>query len=182
MLVTKRLRLRQWLLEDKEPFALLNADAKVMEFFPEILSRTESDAMADRISSLIAARGWGFWAVELAETGKFLGFVGLHTPALELPFCPCVEVGWRLIYESWGKGYAPEAALEALRFGFEMLELEEIVAFTAVQNVRSQKVMQKIGMRKDEYEFDHPNVPVGNPLRRHHLYKLSRTDWRKHVV
>ncbi len=171
---TERLRLRQWCAADREPFAALNADLKVMEFFPALLSRRESDAMANRCEALIVERGWGLWAVETINTQEFIGFVGLHTPAPELPFSPCVEVGWRLVAKHWGKGYATEAARGALRVGFEQLGLPEIVSFTSVVNIRSRAVMERLGMCDTEETFEHPNVPVGSALRKHCLYRLSR--------
>ncbi len=173
---TERLRLRQWCATDREPFAALNADPKVMEFFPALLTRAESDAMADRYQALIAERGWGFWAVEARTTRKFIGFVGLHTSAPELPLSPCVEVGWRLAAKHWGKGFATEAARGALRVGFERLGLLEIVSFTAVGNIRSRAVMERLGMLETE-TFEHPKIPIGHTLRKHCLYRLSRGRW-----
>jgi RimJ/RimL family protein N-acetyltransferase len=174
---TKRLRLRQWCAADREPFAVLNADPKVMEFFPAPLDRAASDAMADRCQSLIAERGWGFWAVETMDTQEFIGFVGLHTPAPELPFSPCVEVGWRLAFQHWSKGFATEAARGALHVGFKLLGLPEIVSFTPVRNLRSRAVMDRLGMQETAGTFEHPHVPLGSVLRQHCLYRLSRTQW-----
>ena len=174
---TERLRLRQWCAADREPFAALNADPKVMEFYPAPLSRAESDAMANRCQALIAERGWGFWAVETKNTHEFIGFVGLHVPASELPFSPCVEVGWRLVTKHWSKGFATEAARGALRIGFERLGLAEIVSFTSAINLRSRAVMVKLGMREAEETFEHPNVPAGSVLRQHCLYRLSHPQW-----
>lgn len=168
---TDRLRLRQWKASDRDPFAVLNADPRVMEFFPSLFTRTESDAMADRCESLIQERGWGFWAVESKDLGEFIGFVGLHTPSALLPFSPCVEIGWRLAFEHWGKGLASEAAKGALRVAFQSLGLEEIVSFTAVGNRRSRAVIERLGMRESG-TFDHPQVPEGSPLRLHSLYRL----------
>jgi len=168
---TERLRLRQWTHADYEPFATLNADPKVMEYFPSVLTRAESDTIADRCSELIRERGWGPWAVELKHSEKFVGFVGLHTPSLELPFSPCVEVLWRLAIEYWGMGLASEAARAACEFGFRSLELEEIVSFTVVGNRRSRAVMERLGMQLSG-TFEHPAVPVGHPLRLHCLYRL----------
>ncbi|MGE4408190.1 GNAT family N-acetyltransferase [Pseudomonas sp.] len=173
---TERLHLRQWRESDRGPFAEMSADARVMEFFPSLLDRTASDAIADRCQTLIAERGWGFWATELKETREFIGFVGLHEPAAELPFSPCVEVGWRLAYAHWGKGLATEAARAALGFGFDELALEEIVSFTAAVNARSRRVMQRLGMSEAD-TFVHPAIPVGHPLREHCLYRLSRKRW-----
>jgi RimJ/RimL family protein N-acetyltransferase len=176
-LETDRLLLRQWQPADREPFAQLNADPKVMEFFPNMLSREASDAMADRIQTLIEQQGWDLWAVEIKNTQQFIGYVGLHVPTYELPFNPCVEVGWRLAYEFWGKGYAPEAALIALKFGFESLNLAEIVSFTALGNVRSQRVMEKIGMQRSPETFQHPCVPAESELCEHCLYRISSINW-----
>lgn len=171
---TARLRLRPWRDEDKAPFRALNADPRVMAFFPSILSAAESDALAERCQALIAQHGWGFWAVECKATQAFVGFVGLHAQPETLPFSPCVEIGWRLAHEYWGQGYASEAATAALRFGFDSLGLEEIVAFTAVGNLRSRAVMARIGMREDgPAGFGHPSLPPDHPLYRHCLYRIS---------
>ncbi|MBE9059897.1 GNAT family N-acetyltransferase [cf. Phormidesmis sp. LEGE 11477] len=175
-LETDRLRLRQWKEADKLPFAQLNADERVMEFFPQPLSRSQSDALADKIISTFAQKGWGWWAVELKEKHDFIGFVGLNVPSADLPFQPCVEVGWRLDYSYWGYGYATEAARVALAFGFETLALEKIVSFTALVNKRSEAVMRKLGMCKAAQTFMHPDVPVGSELREHCLYELSREN------
>jgi len=174
---TKRLRLRQWCSADCKPFAELNVDPRVMEFYPAPLDRAASDSMADRCQSLIAERGWGFWAVETKDAGEFIGFVGLHTPAPELPFSPCVEVGWRLAHQHWNKGFATEAAKGALHVGFELLGLREIVSFTSVCNLRSRAVMERLHMREAGDTFEHPNLPVGSRLRLHCLYRLLREQW-----
>ena len=176
---TARLRLRQWRASDRQPFAALNADPKVMEYFPSVLDRNASDSMADRCEAHIAKHGWGLWAAELSDTGEFIGYVGLAPPRPELPFSPRVEIGWRLVAQHWGHGFATEAARGALRAGFEMLALPEIVSFTSVGNRRSRSVMTKIGMHEDSEKFDHPNIPVGNPLRQHCLYRLSGEEWAK---
>lgn len=175
---TSRLLLRQWRDTDYQPFAALNADPRVMEFFPEPLSKTQSDRMADRIRGLIEQKGWGFWAVEATGVAPFIGFVGLHEPSAELSCSPCVEVGWRLATPYWGKGYASEAAAAALRVGFEQLGLSEIVSFTAVLNQRSQAVMQRLGMQHWGEFFDHPAIPEGHPLQRHILYRLQQSRWQ----
>lgn len=171
---TDRLRLRQWQEYDLEPFAAINADPQVMEFFPtKPLGRREGDEMADKIRSLIELRGWGFWAAEVKGGEPFIGFVGLHVPAVALPFSPCVEVGWRLSVAHWGQGYASEAAQGAVRIAFERLELPEVVAFTAASNQRSRRVMERVGMLYSG-EFEHPGVLEGSPLRAHVLYRLRR--------
>ena len=176
---TKRLLLRPWREEDFEPFAELNADPRVMEYFPSTLSREESIQMAQRMQAKIEERGWGWWAVSVVGGAEFIGFIGMNTID-KTHFAPGVEVGWRLAYDYWGKGYATEGALACLTYGFENLQLQEIVSFAAAQNRRSIAVMKKIGMHRNPADdFDHPKIPEGHPLRRHVLYRLSRNDWQK---
>lgn len=172
-LETPRLRLRPWTTADRAPFAALNADPRVMAFFPAPLTRAQSDAMADRCEALVREHGWGPWAVEAKADGTFIGCVGLHVPSPLLPFSPCVEVVWRLARAYWGQGLASEAATQALRFGFETLGLEEIVAFTTVGNRRSRAVMERLGMRAAG-TFAHPLLEAGSPLLQHALYRLRR--------
>ena len=165
---TERLLLRNWQDSDREPWAAMNADPRVREFFPSVLTREESDAAFDRLSSGLAERGWGLWAIE--ADGAFLGFTGLAVPG----FRDGVEIGWRLAASAWGHGYATEAARAALDYGFTELGLPEILSFTAVQNLRSRAVMERIGMARDEAgDFEHPNVPVGSPVRAHVLYRIT---------
>jgi RimJ/RimL family protein N-acetyltransferase len=167
--------LRGWREEDLAPFAALNADAAVMEFMPKRLTRAESDAFADRIGAHFRDHGFGLWALEVPGVASFIGFTGLAVPRFEAHFTPCVEVGWRIAREYWGRGYAPEAAREALRYGFEVAGLAEIVSFTSASNLRSRRVMEKIGMTRDAADdFDHPSLPGGHPLRRHVLYRIHR--------
>ena len=175
---TERLRLRQWIESDREPFARLNNDPQVMEFFPSILDRVVSDVIIDRAQAKIAEYGWGFWAVESRQNQKFIGFVGLQIPTANLPFTPCVEIGWRLAFEYWGKGYATEAAKAALKVGFDRLELPEIVSFTAINNHRSSAVMARLGMNREAETFEHPSLAVEHPLREHCVYRLSREKWQ----
>lgn len=172
---TERLLLRRWRADDRAPFAALNADPRVVELLPGPLSRADSDALASRIEAHFAARGFGLWAVEVPGEIPFAGFVGLAVPAFEAAFTPCVEVGWRLAAACWGRGYATEAARAALDFGFARLGLAEIVSFTVPANVRSRRVMERLGMTHDPADdFDHPALPAGHPLRRHALYRTAR--------
>jgi RimJ/RimL family protein N-acetyltransferase len=150
-----------------------------MEFFPATLTPEESNAAVSRWQAQIAERGWGLWAVEILSSQQFIGFIGLQVPVAPLPFAPCVEVGWRLAHEHWGKGYATEGARAALRVGFEQLQLAEIVSFTAVQNVRSRAVMERLRMQQSDTTFEHPGVPEGSPLRTHCLYRLTYEEWRE---
>jgi ribosomal-protein-alanine N-acetyltransferase len=174
-LETERLLLRRWKPSDQAPFAAMNADPVVMEYFPSTLTRAESDAFARRVELHFESHGYGLWAVEVADTGSFAGFVGLAPATFDAHFTPAVEVGWRLDTSHWGRGYAPEAARRVLDDGFGRLGLDEIVSFTAATNLRSRRVMEKIGMTHDGAgDFDHPSVPEGSPLRRHVLYRLRR--------
>lgn len=173
VLHTERLLLRQWRDDDRDAWAALNADPEVMRHFPAPLSREESDHWFDFNRDRIADQGWGLWAVEVVDGAPFIGFVGLAAPGFEASFTPCVEVGWRLAREQWGRGYAPEAAGAALAFGFGELGLDEVLSFTAVGNANSRRVMEKIGMTFDG-EFDHPSLPEGHPIRRHALYRTCQ--------
>jgi RimJ/RimL family protein N-acetyltransferase len=171
----KRVLLRGWESRDAEPFAALNADPVVMEFFPSTLSRGESDAMIARAHAGLEARGWGSWCLEI--DGICAGFVGLSVPSFEAHFTPCVEIGWRMAGAFWGRGYASEAARLALDFGFRQIGLAEIVSFTAVRNLRSRRVMERLGMAHDATgEFDHPRLPADHPLRRHALYRRQNPN------
>ena len=179
ILTTARLRLRQWREEDLAPFAALNADPQVMEYFPKVLTRAESDVVAGRIRDHFARHGFGLWAVEVPGAADFVGFVGLAVPSFEAHFTPCVEIGWRLAREHWGHGYATEAATAALAFGFGDRALEEIVSFTVPANIPSRRVMGRLGMRRlPSDDFEHPAIADGHPLRSHVLYRLRRTDWK----
>jgi RimJ/RimL family protein N-acetyltransferase len=174
-LTTERLVLRDWCDDDLEPFAALNADPTVMEHLPSAMSRPESDETAERIRRGLRERGWGLWAVEAPSLASFCGFVGLQSPTFEAAFTPCVEVGWRLARAYWGRGFATEAARAALGFGFGRLGLSEVVSMTVPSNLRSQRVMQRLGMTRNAADdFDHPRLPEGHRLRRHVLYRISR--------
>lgn len=180
---TSRIILRQWCDRDLEPFADLNSDQRVREFFPGLLSRQESDNFVKLMADHISKKGWGFWAASLIQTGEFIGFIGLEDVNFTAPFnelTPAVEIGWRLAFKHWGQGYATEGARAALQYGFEKLSLPEIVSFTTVKNIRSRNVMEKIGMHHDEIDdFDHPKLSEGHPLRRHVLYRLKSSEWKK---
>jgi len=176
---SSRLVLRQWRENDRAPFADLNADQLVMEHFPDVLTREQSDAMLDRCVEQLEGEGYGLWAVELRTSGEFIGFVGLAVPTWESAFTPCTEVGWRLARSAWGHGYATEAANAALAMAFGPIGLEEVVSFTTTRNLRSQHVMQRIRMTCNRNEdFDHPLVADG-PLRRHLLFRINREGWEQ---
>lgn len=176
-IVTPRLLLRRWVAADLEPFAAMNADPRVMEFFPKLLDRDESDAVAARIRTHFDEKGFGLWAVEVPGVAPFAGFIGLQVPRFEAHFTPCVEIAWRLAVPFWGHGYATEGATAALRLAFDVLHLPEVVSLTAVINERSWRVMERLGMaRTPADDFDHPLVPEGHRLRRHVLYRRTRPN------
>jgi ribosomal-protein-alanine N-acetyltransferase len=155
----------------------MNADSVVMEHFPELLSRQQSDELVERIEVGFAENGFWLWAVEVRASGEFIGFTGLAGPGFEAHFTPAVEIGWRLARSAWGHGYATEAARAALEFGFEEVGLDEIVAFTTAANRRSRAVMERLGMSHDPGDdFEHPSLPPGHPQRPHVLYRLGSPD------
>ncbi len=177
---TPRLLLRGWREDDLEPFARLNADPRVMEHFPAPLTHEESDTLVARIGAHFERHGFGLWAVEVPGIAPLIGFVGLAVPGFEAAFTPCVEIGWRLAREHWGRGYATEGARAALGFGFEQVGLTEVVSFTVTANQPSRRVMERLGMRHEAADdFDHPGLPAGHPLRRHVLYRLDHAAWRR---
>ncbi len=177
-LETARLILRRWRDDDVAPFAAMNADPRVREFFPGTLTAEESATSAQFIRQHFLRHGFGLWAVEVAGGAPFVGFIGLSVPSFTAPFTPCVEIGWRLAFDAWGRGYATEGAHAAAAFAFEELRLPEIVAMTTPANVRSRRVMERLGMQHDPADdFDHPALADGHALRRHVLYRLSRARW-----
>ena len=177
-LKTERLVLRSWRNSDRENFARLNADPVVMEHFPGVLSRAESDSLAARIDAHFKDHGFGLWAVEVPGKANFIGFVGLSVPGFDAPFMPAVEVGWRIDKAYWGRGFATEAAHAALADGFDRVGLAEIVSFTTPANIRSIRVMKRLGMTHNSADdFEHPRLPEHHPLRRHVLYRLNRAAW-----
>jgi RimJ/RimL family protein N-acetyltransferase len=174
LIVTDRLLLRDWRDADLDPFVAMNADPVVMEFFSE----TYTEERTRRFVALIRERwtelGYSLWAIERKDTGRFIGYVGLWPATFPAHFTPAVEVGWRLAADQWGHGYATEGARAALDYGFNTVGLHEIVSFTSAINVRSWRVMERLGMRRDvSGDFEHPNVPSGHPVRPHVLYRIK---------
>jgi RimJ/RimL family protein N-acetyltransferase len=175
---TARLLLREWTDADRAAFAAINADPAVMATIGPLQTRQQTDAAIDRMMQAWDDNGFGLWCVDL--DGVCIGFVGLNRPRFEAAFTPCVEVGWRLASPHWGNGYAPEAGAAALDLGFDEVGLEEIVSFTAASNHKSRRVMEKLGMTRDpSADFEHPSVPVADPLRPHVLYRLTAVEWRR---
>lgn len=178
-IATARLKLREWTAADAEPFAALNGDPRVMEFFPAALTRAQSDAQMEAIQAFIADHGYGLYAAEEKASGRFIGFVGLWPPSFEAHFTPAIEIGWRLARDAWGQGYASEAARAVVDHAFQLLDLDALVSFTAEWNRPSRRVMEKLGMTHDPADdFRHPKLPPDHKLSRHVLYRLKRAEWR----
>lgn len=171
---TSRLILREWKESDVAPFAQLNQDPLVMEFFPKTLTHAESQSLVEKLIGRFKTDGFSFFAAELKETNTFIGFIGLNKPAFEAPFLPAIEIGWRLASRYWNKGLATEGARASLEFGFKELGLTEIVSFTAEINVKSRRIMEKIHMKQDlNGAFMHPLVSDESPLKKHVLYRIK---------
>lgn len=168
---TERLILRSWKPEDLPLFAAINKDARVMKFFPAPLTEDETEAFYDRIQEEFVRKGWGLYAVELKDSGEFIGYVGLHEIGFEADFTPGVEIGWRLAADVHNRGYATEAAVEVLRLA-KSYGIRQLYSFTAGINKPSERVMQKTGMEKIG-EFDHPKLTAESPLCRHVLYVID---------
>jgi ribosomal-protein-alanine N-acetyltransferase len=174
-LTTGRLLLRRWRDADRLPFQRLNSDPRAMEFMPGLLAPEASDALITRVEEHFDKHGFGPFAAELREDGAFLGYIGLYVPTFHAHFMPAVEIGWRLSADYWGRGLATEGARAVAGYAFAELGLESLVSFTVPENLRSRRVMEKLGMVHDPRDdFDHPNLPGGHPLRRHVLYRLNR--------
>jgi RimJ/RimL family protein N-acetyltransferase len=170
---TERLVLRDWKESDRPVFAKMNADSRVMEFMPGPLSSEASDSLVEKIRRHFRTHGFGLYAAELLDDHSFIGYIGLAIPTFAAQFTPCVEIGWRLAAEHWGRGLATEGARAVGKHAFEDLRLDALVSFTVPANVRSRRVMEKLGMTHDPAEdFDHPRLPAGHPFGRHVLYRL----------
>lgn len=174
---TDRLWLRSWRDSDREPWAAMNADPLVRAFFPGLLDRVASDASIDVFQHRFAKDGFSFWAAEEKATGLFAGFIGLSRVDFEAAFTPCVEIGWRLAYPFWGRGLASEGARASLAYGFGRLGLPEIIAFATSGNLRSRRVMERIGMyRVEDGDFIHPKMPPDHPLQPSVLYRITNAE------
>ena len=170
---TDRLILRRWRDADVEPFVEMNADPKVMEFFPDVMTVEETQESVERYRRHFDDHGFGFWVAELKGSDSFAGVIGMAHTRFDSHFTPAVEVGWRLAAKHWGNGYAPEGALAAIDFAFRYVGLKEVVAMTAAGNLKSRRVMEKIGMTRDaKDDFDHPLVPSDHFTFRHVLYRI----------
>lgn len=174
---TNRLMLRSWQAADVDRLVHLHQDPRVIEWLPGPWTLQKAQRFVAETNAHINMHGFGFWAVETKTDSIFLGFVGLNQPDFHAHFTPCVEVGWRLGSAYWGHGYATEAAAAAVQYGFETMGLQEIVSFTVPANVRSLRVMERIGMQRDvQGDFAHPRLPLDHRLSQHVLYRISQTS------
>lgn len=177
---TDRLLLRDWKASDLEEFIRINSDSMVMEYMPRILKPEDSKRLMKKFQDHIEKNGYGMFAVEVKETKEFIGTVGICKVRFDAPFTPAVEIAWRLSYESWGKGYATEAARAVMDYGFNELNLDEIVAFTIHDNARGIHVMEKLGMKRDKKgDFIYPRLKKEHPLALHCLFRIDRTQYTK---
>ncbi len=170
---TPRLKLRDWKQTDLASFIKMNADEEVMKYFPKTLSAEETTVFYESIIAELKECGFGLYAVEIKENEEFIGFIGFHRATFEADFTPCVEIGWRLKKEAWGKGYATEGAVSCLEYGFSKLGFNDIYSFTADVNEASQNVMKKIGMNFIN-TFNHPKIETGSKLRKHVLFHCRK--------
>jgi RimJ/RimL family protein N-acetyltransferase len=179
---TDRLVLREWKEDDKKPFARINGDPMIMEFFPRRLTEDDSDRLVDRFQQHFEKHGFGFYAAELKKTGEFMGFAGLQNVEMDVPFKGAVEIAWRLDYEYWGKGYGTEAAEAVLDHAFTKLKLKEIVAYAVYDNSRALKLMEKLGMTRDSKgDFNYPNLPKDHPLGQFVLYRITKKQFESRL-
>lgn len=172
LFTSERLGFRNWRDSDLDAFAAMNADADVMAFFPETLTREQSQKLMKRLSKHYEEKAYTYFAVDILDTGECIGFIGLVQQEYEAPFTPCVDIGWRLAKPFWGKGYATEGAKRCLKYGFETLNLEKIYAVAPSINSKSIHVMKKIGMEKSG-TFIHPKL-TDNKRLRECIYYLVR--------
>lgn len=183
ILETERLILRTWGKDDFEPMCKINQDPKVMEYFPSLVNAEDTQALIDRICAHQDEHSYTLYAVELKLTHEMIGFIGLlHRTRqdLDLPFNPSTEIGWRLASKHWGQGLAPEGAKAVLKHAFTVLDLPEVVSFTTVNNTKSRRVMEKLGLNHDpKDDFEHPKLPKDSPLSRHVLYRISKAEYAR---
>ncbi len=176
-LETERLILRDWKDEDRKPFAQMNADPIIMEYFPRRLGEADTNRLVDRFNEHFKKHGFGPYAVENKKTGEFMGFVGLSQIDFDAPFTPAVEIAWRLSYEYWGKGFATEAAQAVLEHAFDKLKIKEVVAYAVHDNERAIHIMEKVGMKRDpKGDFDYPALHKDHPLGKFVLYRVKKKD------
>ncbi|GAK05838.1 acetyltransferase, GNAT family [Geomicrobium sp. JCM 19037] len=173
---TPRLQLREWEAGDTDPFYSINSDPKVMEHFPSTLSMEESANLQKRIIEEMSEYGYGLYAVDWKETGQFIGFIGFHHATFPADFTPCIEIGWRLFPNAWGRGLATEGATACLNHGFSELGFTDVYSFTACTNEPSIRVMKRLNFAFEK-TFQHPNIAASHRLSEHVLYSTNAKRW-----
>jgi len=173
-LKTTYLLLRQWKEEDFAPYAKLTSSKEVMKYFPKTLTAEQSNMAARKFRKLLEEKSWGFWAVEEKSSGEFIGYAGLHAPKTQFSFSPCIEIAWRMADKHWDNGYVLEAGKEILSAAFEIFELEELVYFSALKNLKGEIVAKALNMKKEERSFNHPFVEMEHELSEHYLYRIKK--------
>lgn len=168
---TERLILRAWDVADRLPFAEMNRNDNVMKYFPALLSTEESNAFVERIIAEFEETGFGLYAVEIKNTGEFIGYVGFHRFNFDAFFSPDWEIGWRISDRFWHNGYATEAAMACINYARQKRLCDKLYSFTAVPNIPSENVMKRIGMTPEGL-FLHPALPDGHWLKEHKLYSI----------
>ncbi|MFD1314050.1 GNAT family N-acetyltransferase [Namhaeicola litoreus] len=177
---SERIGFRNWIKEDLSEFAMMNADAQVMEHFPNILTLSETKDFIKRLQDHYIEHGHNYFAAELIETGEFIGFIGLAYQDYPTKYTPAVDVGWRLKNSAWGKGFATEGAERCLKFGFEELKLKRIISTCTEINTRSERVMNKIGMRKVG-SFKHPKLSEHPDYENCICYQITQNEWKQKI-
>ena len=171
---TPRLTLRLPIAADVGPLDEMDSDPEVMRYIGDGLvhprTKTETAAIVAAANRRWDEKGYGWLAVTSRETGEFLGWVILAVPEFLPEVLPAVEIGWRFLRRHWGHGYATEAARPLLGHGLTVCALERIVSIRHVDNVASQRVMEKLGLR-----FDHETVVprTGQPVAVHAITRAE---------
>lgn len=171
---SERLGFRNWLESDLEMMTEINADKKVMEFFPCVASKDQTFDFIQKMHKQFTEKGFCYFAVDKLKNNEFIGFIGLSEKNFESEFTPCIDIGWRLNSVEWNKGFATEGAKRCLEYAFDVLKLEKIYSIAPKINVKSERVMKKIGMEK-VLEFEHPLLTNDERIRNCVLYK--KTSW-----
>ncbi len=170
LFISERLGFRNWLTEDIEILSALNADSEVMEFFPSIQTREQSEKFIAQMQNEFGEKGFCYFAVDQLDTNELIGFIGIHEHTFESDFTPCIDIGWRLKRSVWYQGFATEGAKRVLEYAFNELKIEKIVSFTPIINTPSENVMKKLGLKRLR-TFDFPLFKNDDRLRECVMYE-----------
>jgi len=173
LFTSERLGFRNWKDADIPKMISISGDKDVMEFFPAPATPIQTEEFIGRMQTMFSEKGYCYFAVERLEDAAFIGFIGLMYQTYDVPFSPYTDIGWRLGKEFWNKGYATEGASRCLKYAFEDLDLSNIKATAPLVNVKSIRVMEKIGMKK-QLEFKHPRLVGNTKLETCTCYQIER--------